>query len=106
MAVEERDSLVDELFDLCGDYDTQSQALRNRIVELMVLADHQVSARVDLAFEVQRLAADAVELRQRLHVIEDQLHRTEAALQAIENTRLMRALRPLRAVYARWRNRS
>ena len=52
------DDFVDQLVDLCEQYDAQTQALRDRIIELMSFAEHQVAARVEVSFETQRLAAE------------------------------------------------
>lgn len=98
--------MVDELVELCDQFDAQDQALRSRIVELMSFAEHQVAARVEISFETQRLAADNLSLRARVDELESQLRRTEDALEAVYATRLFRTTLQARRLYGRLRGRT
>jgi hypothetical protein len=97
------DDLFDQMVELCEQFEHQDQALRSRIVELMVMAEHQVAARVDISFETMRLQAENAALRERMAELEAQLRRTEDALHAVEQSRLFRAAAPVRSLYARVR---
>jgi hypothetical protein len=100
------DHLVEQLVELSEQFDAQNQALRDRVVELMSLAEHQVAARVYLAQDYERLQAEHGAVLERLAEIEAQLARTEEALRAIEQSKLFRAVAPARRFYARLRVRS
>ncbi len=99
------DDFVDQLVDLCEQYDAQTQALRDRIIELMSFAEHQVAARVEVSFETQRLASELAGVRERNVELEAQLHLTEDALHAIEQSTLFRAAEPVRRIYGKVRKR-
>lgn len=98
--------MVDELVELCDQFDAQDQALRSRIVELMSFAEHQVAARVEISFETQRLAGENVGLHARVAELETQLRRTEEALDAVHATRVFRATLHARRLYGRLRGRT
>ncbi len=99
------DDLVAQLVELSEQFAAQDQALRNRIIELMSFAEHQVAARVHLAQDHQALLAERAALAARVAELEAQLARTEQALHAVEHSTLFRAAAPARKVYARLRGR-
>jgi hypothetical protein len=99
------DDLVAQLVELSEQFAAQDQALRNRIIELMSFAEHQVAARVHLAQDHQALLAERAALAARVAELEEQLARTEQALHAVEQSTLFRAAAPARRVYARLRGR-
>ena len=99
------DDLVAQLVELSEQFDEQNQALRDRIIELMSFAEHQVAARVHLALDTQQLMAEHQAAVARVHELEAQLARTEEALHAIEQSTLFRAAAPARRVYAKVRGR-
>ncbi len=73
----------------CEQFAQENERYRARVLELVFLADREVARRVEAERremgEVQRLT--------------DQLHRTEAELEALRNTRVMRVAAPARRVW-------
>jgi hypothetical protein len=99
------DELIAQLVELSEQFAAQDQSLRNRVIELMSFAEHQVAARVHLAQDHQALIAEQAVLAARVIELEAQLARTEQALRAVEQSTLFRATAPARRVYARLRSR-
>jgi hypothetical protein len=74
----------------CEQFAQENERYRSRLLELVFLADREVAGRV----AAERRRADEVAL------LTEQLHRTEAELDALRNTRLMRAAAPARRAWA------
>lgn len=74
---------------MCEQFAHENERYRERVLELVFLADREVARRVEVerrsATEARRLA--------------DQLHRTEAELDALRNTRVMRVSAPARRAW-------